>query len=144
MRTKAEADRETLHTAWAQVIANAPTGGTRGERQAYGNGARDTLDEVADLMELDRTEDPWDRWLAEDDEEPRYAYVILHRRGVAGRDYDFVTLELETTHAGTMPRRYVVRYYSLNGQRELWSINVGTESTLAAALIMWRDEELGV
>jgi hypothetical protein len=57
--------RETLAEAWQDVIsATRRTGGTQRERQAYGNGARDALDSLADILRLPLGEDPWDHWVA--------------------------------------------------------------------------------
>lgn len=59
--------RKALHEAWADVLGAMPTGGTQRERQAYGNGARDVLDSLGDVLGLPLAEDPWDRWVAPDD-----------------------------------------------------------------------------
>lgn len=61
--------REMLAAAWSDVIENAPSGGTWRERQAYGNGARDALDSLADILGLPLGTDPWDKWTAKGDDE---------------------------------------------------------------------------
>lgn len=60
-------DRTALAEVWGEIIAAMPTGGTQRERQAYGNGARDTLDAISDFLGLPLEGDPWDRWIADAD-----------------------------------------------------------------------------